>query len=339
MLIWNLTGGRAASIGGLARLHCKHRIDFTVNIEGYSMFYVYAHLRKTDRSVFYIGKGKGQRAFVKAARNKMWRSIEKKHGCLVVVLSRWPDEQGAFDEEERLINYIGIENLSNMTKGGAGAKGMVLSAGRKSKARKHLYIVSKPYRDMVNIIQGKSKKRIFTSCGKSFLGAVAVKKWMESKGISGITTHGVSRAAKNGGEHKGFLLRYKDVVFMDKAPNRSVKVGNSGGEIFDSMQSAAESMNSRGHACTKASIHGAIHGRSVTAGGQRWGLIVNGEINIVDFDRETKFKKIKRSDGVVFDSLKDAAKQTSEKKSANKNISLAARGKTKTAYGFGWEYI
>jgi hypothetical protein len=51
---------------------------------------------------------------------------------------------------------------------------------------------------------------------------------------------------------------------------------------------------------------------------------------------EANSKKIKRSDGVLFDSVALAAR------SLNKNhskISMAATGKRKTAYGYEWEYV
>lgn len=47
-------------------------------------------------------------------------------------------------------------------------------------------------------------------------------------------------------------------------------------------------------------------------------------------------KKVKRSDGVVFISVAEAAKELGRNHS---KISMAARGKRKTAYGFTWEYV
>lgn len=116
------------------------------------------------------------------------------------------------------------------------------------------------------------------------------------------------------------------------------KVGNSNGEIFESIKKAAEEMRGRGLKASSSSIHKAINGTSIHACGMRWGYVVDGKIEINDFARKTKLKKIIRSDGLVFDSLKSAAEFMGKGKSANKNISLAARGKTKTAYGFGWKY-
>lgn len=306
------------------------------------MFYVYAHLRETDKSVFYIGKGSGDRAYVKNGRNAMWNSVFKKHGCLVVILSEWECEEEAFKEEELLINKIGIENLTNMAHGGKGAKGVEFSKERKSRARKHLEIYNKNCLNMVAIAQAKSRKRIYTECGRSFLGAAKAREWMVNDLlINDANQQRINRAAKVGGNYKGIYFRYKDVSFMKnpEVGGRSIPVGNSDGEVFPSIRKAVESMVDKGLKASSASIHGAINGRHITAAGKRWGYVVDGEIVIKEFDRKTKLKKIRRSDGMIFESLKAAADFMENGSNANKNISLAARGKTKTAYGYGWEYL
>ncbi len=306
------------------------------------MFYVYAHLRETDLSVFYIGKGSGDRAFVKAGRNTMWRSVFEKHGCMVVILSKWKNEDDAFREEEKLISEIGIKNLTNMAFGGKGARGVEFSKERKEKAKLHLEIYNKNFMRLVSIAQSKSRKRIFTDCGKSFLGAKKAMEWMETTlGIKGCSQKRINRAAIKGNSYKGVFFRYKEVDFMEKPEvgGRSIPVGNSDGEVFLSIRKAAESMVDKGLKATSASIHGAINGRCITAAGKRWGYVVDGEIAIKDFDRKTKLKAIRRSDGAVFDSLMEAAIKTSGKKTGSKNISLCALGKTKTAYGYKWEYL
>jgi len=304
------------------------------------VFYVYAHLRKTDNSVFYIGKGSGDRAFVKSNRNKMWRSVFEKHGCIVVILSRWENEDDAFAEEERLISHYGIENLTNMTNGGRGAPGVEFSKERKELHRNILIVAGRKQVEMLFVIQRKCMKRVFTKCGKSFLGAPAALKWMhESLGLTDATREGISHAAKKGGQHCGVFFRYKNVKFMEKKPNRRREVGNSLGERFQTIRDAVRHMRNRGIKTTSPTIHNAINGKCITAGGLRWGYVENDEIKIVDFVRKTKFKKIQRSDGVLFNSLQEAAKETNKSPAAHKNISLCALGKTKTAYGYTWRYL
>lgn len=302
------------------------------------MYYVYAHLRKTDNSVFYIGKGSGDRAFVKRGRNKMWQSVFAKHGCLVVILKRFKNEEDAFEEEKRLIAEIGLNKLTNMASGGVGAPSVEFTADRKEAVRVHLRIVGKPYRDMIHIMQGKSKKRIFTDCGRSFLGSKAAEIWLKSLGHDKARYTSICSAARRGGTHKGVGFRYKEVKFMKKNSAVARPVGNSKGEIYPSIRAAAESMRSKGIRTTSASIHGAINGKCVRAGGLRWGYVTNGEICIKDFERPTKTKRIIRSDGLEFPSLKAAAEYMGDGRKCVKNISLAATGKIKTAYGYGWKY-
>lgn len=47
-------------------------------------------------------------------------------------------------------------------------------------------------------------------------------------------------------------------------------------------------------------------------------------------------KKIKRSDGMVYSSVQEAAKALLK---SHSKISMVACGKRKTAYGYGWEYV
>lgn len=89
------------------------------------MFYTYAHFRP-DNSVFYIGKGRGRRAWAKDNRNPHWHHVTAKHGeHKVEVLAQWPTEQEAFDHEKFLIwcfRDMGV-SLTNLTDGGDGAAG------------------------------------------------------------------------------------------------------------------------------------------------------------------------------------------------------------------------
>jgi len=90
------------------------------------MFYTYMHCRADDGKPFYIGKGKGRRAWSVFSRNSHWRSVVAKHGRTVVLLSRWEKEQDALDHERMLIasfRSMGI-SLANFSSGGAGNSGV-----------------------------------------------------------------------------------------------------------------------------------------------------------------------------------------------------------------------
>ena len=91
-------------------------------------FYVYLHRRKTDGRVFYVGKGRGKRAFAKCNRNKHWQNTAAKHGFDVQFVETGIPEALAFELERELIALIGRDALCNVTDGGDGVAGFTLSA-------------------------------------------------------------------------------------------------------------------------------------------------------------------------------------------------------------------
>lgn len=89
-------------------------------------FYVYAHRAVSQRDkgdIFYIGKGRKNRAWAQGDRNIHWRSIVSKHGYTVEILAKDLTEEQAFDLEKSFIVICGQEVLCNMTMGGGGIAG------------------------------------------------------------------------------------------------------------------------------------------------------------------------------------------------------------------------
>ena len=95
-------------------------------LRGYSeerKFYVYVH-KRPDGSIFYVGKGHDNRAWVKKSRNKHWQNVVNKHGGFgVEIIEDILTEQEAFTKERELILSIGMENLTNQTIGGISTTG------------------------------------------------------------------------------------------------------------------------------------------------------------------------------------------------------------------------
>jgi hypothetical protein len=86
------------------------------------MFYTYAHIRNDSGKIFYVGKGKDQRAYYKYNRNLHWNRIVAKCGYRVQILSKFKTDEDAFSHEKLIISCLrdlGIK-LVNLTDGGDG---------------------------------------------------------------------------------------------------------------------------------------------------------------------------------------------------------------------------
>jgi hypothetical protein len=90
-------------------------------------YYVYVHRRKTDGRVFYVGKGKGNRANSRSGRSAYWKNIVAKHGLLIELVQYGMLEADAFILERELIASYGRGTLCNLTDGGDGASGSIKS--------------------------------------------------------------------------------------------------------------------------------------------------------------------------------------------------------------------
>jgi hypothetical protein len=89
-------------------------------------YYVYIHRRKDNNEVFYVGKGKGKRAYSTSGRNKYWRNVYNKAGRTVEIVEKELSEASAFLLEIELIKFYRECNttLTNITDGGEGCSGV-----------------------------------------------------------------------------------------------------------------------------------------------------------------------------------------------------------------------
>ena len=101
-------------------------------------FYVYEHLRKTDGSVFYVGKGHGSRATQQTNRNRYWHNIVNKHGFDVrFVVTNLDEELALLAEIERIDQQKKLgTKLCNLTNGGEGSTGYVATPETRAKLSK-----------------------------------------------------------------------------------------------------------------------------------------------------------------------------------------------------------
>ena len=112
-------------------------------------FYVYEHIRLDNNTCFYVGKGKGERAY-DLARNDHHNNISNIYGHAVVIIKDNLTEEEAFELERDTIedyvfnlgygidiegyrDYSNNKYLTNMTWGGEGVSGIQLSEETKQK--------------------------------------------------------------------------------------------------------------------------------------------------------------------------------------------------------------
>jgi hypothetical protein len=90
------------------------------------VFYVYVHKRADTNQVFYVGKGKGKRAFQVARKSSDWKRVVSSYGYRAEFLVSGIDEEFAFFAEQEAIDVYRKRGapLTNITDGGRGVKGL-----------------------------------------------------------------------------------------------------------------------------------------------------------------------------------------------------------------------
>jgi hypothetical protein len=96
-------------------------------------YYVYFHINSLTNQIFYVGKGKGKRAYTKTGRNNFWKRIVKKYGWIVNIVEDNLTSEQALEREIFYIKKIGRTNLCNLTDGGDGRNNYKASEETKQK--------------------------------------------------------------------------------------------------------------------------------------------------------------------------------------------------------------
>jgi hypothetical protein len=127
------------------------------------VFYIYQHRRNDTNSIFYIGKGKGDRAHTKHGRNDYWNKIvSKANGFTVEIIAEELDEELAHLAEIEKIDQLkrlGLwDKLANITTGGEGVVGLVHS--EEAKEKMSLAKLGKPSPRKGAVLSEETRKKI-----------------------------------------------------------------------------------------------------------------------------------------------------------------------------------
>ena len=143
-------------------------------------FYVYIHFRNDDGLPFYVGKGRGNRAWRTDGRSVQWNRIVAKHGLKVEILKVNLSETDAFELEKSTILALGRGFLCNHTNGGEGVSGWTPSD--ETKARMSAAQLGRKHSDAAKAKMGLTfKKVIYCSNGMKFNGASDAAKFTSGK--------------------------------------------------------------------------------------------------------------------------------------------------------------
>lgn len=80
-------------------------------------YYVYLHIRNSDKRIFYVGKGCGSRAWTTKGRSKYWNNIALKSEYTIKIVAHKLSEKESLALEKYLIKEFS-DSICNLTSGG-----------------------------------------------------------------------------------------------------------------------------------------------------------------------------------------------------------------------------
>lgn len=213
-------------------------------------FYVYIHKRKTDGKVFYVGKGRANRAWVTKSRSAKWHEIQSKYGHIVEIVQNNMQEWWSFELEIETIALYGLENLVNITAGGQGASG--------TKMKPKIMEMLKRRLKEVGVSEAKKQKLRDANIGKKLSEETKKKISQALKGIThtpeaianmkAAQSNRSAETRKKIGDSKRGLKRPQSVIDALRKVHSKRVICNETGTMFASCVDAAEWLKTAGYA-------------------------------------------------------------------------------------------
>lgn len=160
------------------------------------IFYVYEHWRLDRDECFYVGKGKGRRAYARDGRNIHWTNIvaklERTGFAYEVrfVATGLTEDDALLLEMERISFWKDKSDLCNKTDGGDGVRGLVMSQDTRKKMSE----------------KAKGRPGVKSMLGRKHTEETRKKMSAAHKGKKKTPEH----AAKIGAIHKGKTFKHTD---------------------------------------------------------------------------------------------------------------------------------
>jgi hypothetical protein len=182
------------------------------------VYYTYAYLRE-DRSPYYIGKGKGDRAY----KRRKTDIKPPKDKSRILILKKNLTEAEAFRHEVYMIAVYGRKDLGtgilhNRTNGGEGGSGLIHSEESKKKMSK--LRKGKNNHQYGNTRSKETKRKMSESHAKYHytIYSIAEDKTYETNTLAGfcgehsLTRRSLENSFKVGRNHRGFKIIKKESI-------------------------------------------------------------------------------------------------------------------------------
>jgi hypothetical protein len=174
-------------------------------------FYIYAYIRKSDLTPYYIGKGKGDRAWNSKSHTKSNNARTPKDKRYIVIMEDNLSEVGALALERFYIKWYGRLDkgtgiLRNLTDGGDGASGYVFSKEQLHKRGKAISLskIGKPKSKKALDSVRKYVYEIICPNGKTTFSDSLVQFCKDNKLDLSALSRTVSGKRKH---HKGYYVK------------------------------------------------------------------------------------------------------------------------------------